>query len=159
MQGYIFYPLQGIFIWVFQWNFPFLCPSHKLLSLPDRARSTDNQPQAARFVNKSSFWSLSCSRHLSFPFWWEKYTLYDEVSLIFSLFCLTVHLSKCTRGLLHKPPVFEICLALRARISTQYVRCFCQELVLRHLYIGPAISFIVGNSCASFPPFWDLCTF
>ena len=38
-----------------------------------------------------------------------KYTLYDEVSLIFSLFCLTVHLSKCTRGLLHKPPVFEIC--------------------------------------------------
>ena len=96
---------------------------------------------------------------LVFPFDGKKYTPYDEVSLIFSLFCLTVHLSKCTRGLLHKPPVFEICLALRAQVSTQYVRCFCQELVLRHFYIGLAISFIVGNSCASFPPFWDLCTF
>ena len=46
--------------------------------------------------------------HVFFPFG-GKYTLQDEVSLIFSLFCLTVHLSKCTRGLLHKPPVFEIC--------------------------------------------------
>ena len=35
---------------------------------------------------------------LVFPFDGKKYTLYDEVSLIFSLFCLTVHLSKCTRG-------------------------------------------------------------
>ena len=66
-----------------------------------------------------------------------KYTLYDEVSLIFSLFCLTVHLSKCTRGLLHKPPVFEICLALRARISTQYVRCFLSGVSLETLVHRP----------------------
>ena len=74
---------------------------------------------------------------LVFPFDGKKYTLYDEVSLIFSLFCLTVHLSKCTRGLLHKPPVFEICLALRARISTQYVRCFLSGVSLETLVHRP----------------------
>ena len=88
-----------------------------------------------------------------------KYTLYDEVSLIFGLFCLTVLYQSarevntqttCVQNLLDSPcPDFDtVCKVF-----------FGQELVLRHLYIGPAISFIVGNSCASFPPFWDLCTF
>ena len=43
------------------------------------------------------------------------------LSLAFSVlrFIIKVH-----ERLIHKPPMFKICLALRVRISTQYVRCF-----------------------------------
>ena len=69
------------------------------------------------------FWSLSCSRHLYFFLLVGKYTIYDEVFLIFKPFCLMGYLSKVHERLLREPPVFIICLALSARILTQYVGC------------------------------------
>ena len=73
-----------------------------------------------------------------------KYTIYDEVSLIFSLFCLMVYLSKVHERLLHKPPVFIICLALSARILTQYVGCFLSGNSLGTLVHRPG-SFLLNR--------------
>ena len=137
MQGYIFYPLRGILFGLSNDFSHFHAPSPSLPSLPDRARSTDSQPQAARFLISPNFWGLSCSRHLRIPFWGESVSFGMEIHLslafLFNGSFIKVHEGFCYTNHLCSKSV----LALRARVSTQFVKCFCQEFVLRHLLHRP----------------------
>ncbi len=72
-------------------------------------------------------------------------------SLSLSLFCLMGYLSKVHERLLHKPPVFIICLALSARILTQYVGCFLSGNSLGTLVHRPG-SFLLNRKFLCFFP-------
>ncbi len=75
MQGYIFYPLRGI-LFGFPNDFShFYAPSPSLPSLPDRARSTDSQPQAVRFLISLNFGAYLAVGTLEIPFDGKVYPL------------------------------------------------------------------------------------
>ena len=75
MQGYIFYPLRGI-LFGFSNDFSHLhAPSPSLPSLPDRARSTDSQPQAVRFLISLNFGAYLAVGTLEIPFDGKVYPL------------------------------------------------------------------------------------
>ena len=86
-----------------------------------------------------------------FSFWWENIPFMMRFSLSLSLFCLMGYLSKVHERLLHKPPVFIICLALSARILTQYVGCFLSGYSLGTLVHRPG-SFLLNRKFLSFFP-------
>ena len=65
----IYFILGGGFYLGFPIIFPhFYAPSPSLPSLPDRARSTDNQPQAVRFLISLNFRAYLAVGTLEIPF-------------------------------------------------------------------------------------------
>ena len=72
----IYFILCGEFYLGFPMIFPiFYAPSLSLPSLPDRARSTDSQPQAARFLISLNFGAYLAVGTLEFPFDGKVYPL------------------------------------------------------------------------------------
>ena len=71
-----------------------------------------------------------------------KYTIYDKVFPVFKPFLSLGLFIKSAREVTYKPSVFLIRLAFNARICFTVCRVFFgQDIVLRHLYIGLAVSF------------------
>ena len=137
MQGYIFYPLRGI-LFGFSNDFSHLhAPSPSLPSLPDRARSTDSQPQAVRFLISLNFGAYLAVGTLEIPFDGKVYPLGWGNSLIFSL-SVGLFIYQSARGVYYTNHLCsKSVLALRAQVSTQFVKCFCQEFILKHLLQRP----------------------
>ena len=105
------------------------------------------------FVINPVFGAYPAAGSCIFSFWWENIPFMMRFSLSLSLFCLMGYLSKVHERLLHKPPVFIICLAFSARILTQYVGCFWSGYSLGTLVHRPGSFLLYRKFSVLFPSF------
>ena len=88
---------RKFFIWVFHWNF-----SYFMLTSCSVCRTVPGvlifNHRLQDLLLNPVFWSLSCSRHLYFSFWWENIPFMMRFLLSLAFSVLRFIYQKCTRG-------------------------------------------------------------